>query len=482
MSNGVASSATTRPTAPSSAPPSASHSAYAVAALQAAQWAAASYASQPPSGPPAALAPAPAGDKAHEAAVHVPVAGSTAPRAAVRAKSNWPLNFETNGASYVFQTQSGVFYDASQRYYYCPKSKLYYNEVTGVYLCTAPPGSDHPYQEFEPPEPTHKPTEEAASSVGQLSESGGVGAAGASKARKPVVLSMNLGKSKSKAATKDTSGSAGSEGSSTVINKKVSDNIAKWGERQGELLPESDEGSRDTKSPAASVCSDGGSAQSFAATVDPSSIPAGTTPAPATSFASGTKCLLCRRQFTSVEQLQRHERESQLHAENVAKAAKAKSSAPLAGSGQAYRDRASERRGLYGQSATPEDAAWSGGRKRGADVLDRAPGPPPGPVASETGPVAVADDVANPGNQLLRRMGWNDGKGLGKDESGRVESIAVSAGSSARPPQSKVGVGNTEAAAIPSLEYGDTVTYKNSVIKATRARFDQVSGSNDGRK
>ena len=132
------------------------HSAYAASALQAAQWSASSYAGQqqqaatpgisqtspPPQQPVAAVG----------AGVGPPV------------KSTWPLNFETNGASYVFQAQSGVFYDASQRYYYCPKSKLYYNEVNGVYLYTAPPGSSHPYLEFDPPEPTTQPSEEKTES------------------------------------------------------------------------------------------------------------------------------------------------------------------------------------------------------------------------------------------------------------------------------------------------------------------------------
>lgn len=306
-----------------------------------------------------------------------------------------------------------------------------------------------------------------------------MGVVGVSKTRQPVVLSMNLGgKGKSKS-TKDISTavaaaeSAEGSGAATVVpsvfSKKVSANIAKWGERKGELLSEG--GEEEDKSP---------SLDKAQQAVTPISAP--TESKPVATFASGTKCLLCRRQFTSVEQLQRHERESQLHAENVAKAAKAaKSSAPLssAAGSQPYRDRASERRGLYGQSANPEDAIGTGGerRKRGAEFITPSL---PAPPDTDTVPVAVSDDVTNPGNQLLRRMGWNDGKGLGKDESGRVESIAVAAGStSSRPPQSKVGVGNAEAAAIPSLEYGDAVTYKNSVIKATRARFDQVSG--DGR-
>lgn len=136
--------------APSAA--SSNHAAYAAAALQAAQWSATSYTQQQ-----ATTASAPL-------FIPQPTVAS-APANPPRAKSSWPLNFETNGASYVFQAQSGVFYDASQRYYYCPKSRLYYNEVSGVYLCAAPVGSDHPYQEFEPPEPMERCDESACKST-----------------------------------------------------------------------------------------------------------------------------------------------------------------------------------------------------------------------------------------------------------------------------------------------------------------------------
>ena len=55
---------------------------------------------------------------------------------------------------------------------------------------------------------------------------------------------------------------------------------------------------------------------------------------------------LCRRAFDSLEQLRKHEAKSKLHAENLAKA-------QASGGGGAYRDRASERRQIYGQVGRP---------------------------------------------------------------------------------------------------------------------------------
>jgi RNA recognition motif-containing protein len=110
-------------------------------------------------------------------------AGTTAPNANILSSSNagtkqhpvalsytTPSYFETHGASYIFQPKSGIFYDAATKFYYCPKSKLYYSEVDGRYLYAvssdkksgknspaAPPGLD--FLEFVPPIPSSAPVE-----------------------------------------------------------------------------------------------------------------------------------------------------------------------------------------------------------------------------------------------------------------------------------------------------------------------------------
>jgi RNA-binding protein 5/10 len=147
-----------------------------------------------------------------------------------------------------------------------------------------------------------------------------------------------------------------------------------------------------------------------------------------------------------------------------------------------YRDRASERRAIHGQSEIPEDILEPGRydevfqsdrRKRRAGsitdlMVDQPVGtslllpPPPAP------PQVLSEDVANPGNQLLRRMGWSEGQGLGKDATGRVESIAESVAATSRV-QSTAGVGVT---ALPPSN-----NFKSSLQQRTMARFEQINNS-----
>lgn len=51
-------------------------------------------------------------------------------------------------------------------------------------------------------------------------------------------------------------------------------------------------------------------------------------------------------------------------------------------------------------------------------------GPKPPPPPPEAGPAPGVDD-SNVGNQLLAKMGWTAGTGLGKGNEGRVDPVAV---------------------------------------------------------
>jgi RNA-binding protein 5/10 len=190
-------------------------------------------------------------------------------------------------------------------------------------------------------------------------------------------------------------------------------------------------------------------------------------------------CTLCRRQFTSPELLQRHERESKLHAENLAKSKLSQDSESAV-----YRDRASERRAIHGQSEIPEDILDPGRRddifnsgerrkRRAGSVTDLMVDNSSALVAaSSVPPPVLSDDVNNPGNQLLRRMGWNEGTGLGKDSSGRVESIAESVSASGRV-KSTAGVGVVE---LPQVHYTDS-SFKGSLKQRTMARYEQIAST-----
>ncbi|KLO07384.1 hypothetical protein SCHPADRAFT_932471 [Schizopora paradoxa] len=142
-------------------------------------------------------------------------------------------------------------------------------------------------------------------------------------------------------------------------------------------------------------------------------------------------CLLCSRQFKSLDQLQRHNKESDLHKKNYRDAslreiAREKASAlrqreTSEQQGNKYRDRASERRSLYNQPDVPvvDQPASNVTNKRHAE------GPSPPPLAP-TPPVAPAKDDSNIGNKLLKMMGWKEGSGLGLEGEGRVDPIEAS--------------------------------------------------------
>ncbi|KAK4685450.1 hypothetical protein P7C73_g4696, partial [Tremellales sp. Uapishka_1] len=85
-----------------------------------------------------------------------------------------------------------------------------------------------------------------------------------------------------------------------------------------------------------------------------------------------------------------------------------------------YRDRAAERREVFNQSMIPlpeESPVSATSQKRKFAEGPAAPLPPPPP------PLEPGKDANNIGNQMLARMGWQDGTGLGKEGQGRVAPV-----------------------------------------------------------
>ncbi|KAJ8585118.1 hypothetical protein M405DRAFT_853780 [Rhizopogon salebrosus TDB-379] len=134
-------------------------------------------------------------------------------------------------------------------------------------------------------------------------------------------------------------------------------------------------------------------------------------------------CLLCARAFKSLDQLKRHNKESDLHKKNFKdanlreiarqKAVAARQAADSKVPEQPKCDRASERRIMHNQPdvTLPENAGSVVGKKR---RLAEGPPPPPSPPPA----VNPGQDDANVGNKLLKMMGWKtniyaQGAGLG---------------------------------------------------------------------
>jgi RNA recognition motif-containing protein len=136
---------------------------------------------------------------------------------------------------------------------------------------------------------------------------------------------------------------------------------------------------------------------------------------PSQSYADPTRhcCYLCLRQFNSVAEVNKHERLSELHRTNLqdeelvkkAQAKLQKHGIQPQQAGVEYRDRAKERRKIYGVV-----------NKKGEQVGN-------GPKASK----APSDDedvpVQSKGASLLSKMGYTVGQGLGASGEGRTAPI-----------------------------------------------------------
>ncbi|CAH9120071.1 unnamed protein product [Cuscuta europaea] len=151
----------------------------------------------------------------------------------------------------------------------------------------------------------------------------------------------------------------------------------------------------------------------------------------------------------------------------------------------AYRDRAAERRSLYGSSSFGNNLSDLGDSNRDSTsrrgVFDPTPFPPGvggGRVSGDANPqsyeVITSDraiDESNVGNRMLRNMGWQEGLGLGKDGSGMTEpvqaqSIDKRAGLGSQPKPKKVD---------PSLEVQAGDSYRTLIQKKAIARFREMS-------
>lgn len=136
---------------------------------------------------------------------------------------------------------------------------------------------------------------------------------------------------------------------------------------------------------------------------------------PSESFADLTRlaCLLCVRQFKSEQEVHKHERISTLHRTNLADeklVAKAREKLEKAGiksnsttdaSTPAYRDRAKERRAVFGQPKRPEP------QLRDSTTSTKEVVQPPSPPSAPS-----------KGAALLSKMGWTSGAGLGLEGKG----------------------------------------------------------------
>ncbi|KAG5016965.1 hypothetical protein JHK85_023101 [Glycine max] len=144
-----------------------------------------------------------------------------------------------------------------------------------------------------------------------------------------------------------------------------------------------------------------------------------------------------------------------------------------------YRDRAAERRSLYGSSSSVgNDLAdleiGDSNRDFASRKGDPMPFPPGvgggrivGDANLDTFEVITAEkaiDENNVGNRMLRNMGWQEGLGLGKDGSGMIEPVLAQA------TENRAGLGSQQKKLDPSLEVQAGDSYKMLIHKKALAR------------
>lgn len=138
------------------------------------------------------------------------------------------------------------------------------------------------------------------------------------------------------------------------------------------------------------------------------------------SFADMNKlaCLLCSRMFKTPEKVHEHERVSNLHLSNLKdpvlreaalkKLAKAGITIMSASSEPEYRDRAKERRQVFGKSTAPPAPTLA---KKNPPSKKESPPP--------------EQEQPSKGAALLGKMGWTSGQGLGASGEGRTEHVVA---------------------------------------------------------
>uniref|UniRef100_A0A4W5R2J9 RNA binding motif protein 5 n=1 Tax=Hucho hucho TaxID=62062 RepID=A0A4W5R2J9_9TELE len=163
-------------------------------------------------------------------------------------------------------------------------------------------------------------------------------------------------------------------------------------------------------------------------------------------------CLLCRRQFPNKDGLVRHQQLSDLHKQNLEVHRRSKlSEAELEEQERRetemkYRDRAAERREKYGIPEPPAPKK----KKFTAHNYEQ--------------PTKDGLNSDNIGNKMLQAMGWQEGRGLGRNQQGITAPIEAQLRAK--------GAGLGTKGSSYGLSASDT--YKDAVRKAMFARFTEM--------
>lgn len=368
------------------------------------------------------------------------------PRRKPPPKREWPPQFESAGGSYVFDARSGFFYETSSDFFYDPKTKLYYGNKQKKYF-------EHCPDEQPPYRPVSEPKGETDSTSSEMkNEASDTEAkvnlqndssdmpANISKECKPALLDLkkttlgrgiktekrkivisikkkksNLNPSLSRSNDNELPEAEAADNLNSVtsslpshVHKQHAVDIQKWSVRGREMRNDS---AVVSCSPALSQQSQSESGAIKASTSEPKpsdNHPKEALPTVAKTTTGKPVCLLCKRKFGDMVKLKQHIDFSALHKQNIARKVaedeRKKSSSPTE-----YRDRAKERRGMYGPNIQPVKNT----------IVETATGLPGLPVLVVGQPNDNLGD-SNIGNQMLKKLGWKNGETLGDEKNNVV--------------------------------------------------------------
>lgn len=325
----------------------------------------------------------------------------------------WPPQFESDGAAYIFDTRSGFFYEASSDFFYDPKTKLYYGNKKGKYFeyCS---DVKPPFKVVAGPKAGDNVEDEPAKSGDGNTNTGSESPSNASNGAKPdkkekkkiaicIKKKFNGKKEATPAVPKQTPEVSKPTVPPPQIKKKHAVNIEKWSARGREM--------RDHPNAAATKPT-----PEFIPTSNTknTSVPASNEQPHVTKTVSGQPvCMLCKRKFADMLKLNQHIEQSALHKQNLERAQAAQSQqAPSA----EYRDRAKERRVMYGPEATSPSTD---------DVMEMGPSLTKARVVTETETKRPDENLGddNIGNQMLKKLGWKKGDALGQQKNQVVNKL-----------------------------------------------------------
>ena len=361
-------------------------------------------------------------------------------------KRIWPPPFDTDGALYVFDSRSGFFYEAESNFYFDPKSRYYYSIDAAAYFQHYK-GQEPPFRKVSPQQEEEKKKKEEQ----KKREMDKHTISDAEQAGLPATISNNeggeVGSGKMKIAislkTKTPLGSGATRSTSSLkspMDTRIVENSSMVGrERQSSPTTQS-RGIKQIQAQAYDAdIAKWNNARSSNTTTSTSSIPADYKNTPKTTKAGQPICLLCRRKFANTEALQKHEQSSALHKQNLAKKKRdpTNSGVPNPSGAESngkssieYRDRAKDRRSMYGiesshgEEAAPLTASTASSTGIASTVISSASAVDIGPSLEKARPVVSAELVrpsdalgdSNIGSQMLKKLGWKQGSSLGREQ------------------------------------------------------------------